>query len=1224
MADRAGTAVTSTVTSRAWLRIALVLPAAAFAQGHTDIIRGTVRGDSGRIIAAATIIATRAPDRAVFQATSDAAGTFRLLIVNGSGDYLVYVSATGWKPLRKRVTRATSSPLDTVFVVDAVLSTVDAQQLAAVRVEATKPKPVRNPDPGTQTGASEAIVDYFTGAVPPELAGDIAALSATIPGISPVNGGISVLGLDPSQSNVTLNGMAFGAGSIPRAARTSTRVSSTTYDPARGWFGGANSNVELSGGSVYTLRDATLSLDAPALQYTDPISAQLGQRFTNVDASIGGVGPLGNRDLYFYSYGLQGSRRSGDAVSLLSAGADVLRHAGVAPDSVVRLRQLASSFGIPVSLASVPSTLTTERLSFIARFDRNQIDVRTFQPARRASAITFFGNWTGTSPVSLSATSLPSRASSIGSGVAGTQALFSTYYGNDYLATLRSSFSYAIARAAPYLALPAASVLVSSTLGDNQSGIAALGFAGGARERDAREWTWESIAETQLYATGHEAHRIVVTGDLRLDGYADANATSDPGMFRYNSLAALAANQPASYTRALATPARRGGEWNSFVALGDLWKVSPTLRVQYGARIEANAFTSTAPRNALVDARFGVRSDAVPNSLHASPRLGFTWIRRGAGNMGALAVNKLGAFNMGPTTYLRGGIGEFRSLLSPTLLSDASVMTGLPGATRSISCIGSAVPAPDWTAYLANPSSVPRSCADGNSGALSDTAPPVRLVDRSYAPPRSWRANLSYASQYRRLTYSIDGTYSLNLDQPGLADLNFRNRSFFTSADEGRTVFVPAADIVAGTGALSPTSARLSPAFGRVLQDRSDLRSESRQLIVTVAPDLFSVSNWWLSTSYVLASTRALQRGFDATTFGSPVETSWDRGQLDARHQFVLRGGFSAPGITVTAFARTMSGIPFTPIVASDVNGDGFANDRAFVFASPTTDALIASSSSTVRDCLVRQRNVPAARNSCEGPWTTSVNTQLTIEGGHFHLGPRLRAIHVNLSNPLGGLDQLLHGSNAVRGWGTQSVPDPVLYHVRGFDASARRFQFEVNPRFGVTDPARTTLLAPFRATIDVSFNLTPDVAQQQLERYLGPGRRGRPGPRLSVDDLVRRYARNVGDPYQAIITEADSLLLSREQVEALRTADVSYRAQIDSLWLSLATNFAELGDHYDVATAVGRQEAALAQGREITRVHIRATLGSILTPVQLQLMPYARTYRSEAAVVPGGRTLSP
>ena len=43
------------------------------------------------------------------------------------------------------------------------------------------------------------------------------------------------------------------------------------------------------------------------------------------------------------------------------------------------------------------------------------------------------------------------------SGVGGTQALFSTYHGNEYLATLRCSLSCSVARTSPYLSLPSAS-----------------------------------------------------------------------------------------------------------------------------------------------------------------------------------------------------------------------------------------------------------------------------------------------------------------------------------------------------------------------------------------------------------------------------------------------------------------------------------------------------------------------------------------------------------------------------------------------------------------------------------------------------------------------------------------------------------------------------------------------------------------------------------------------
>ncbi|MEP7001829.1 MAG: carboxypeptidase-like regulatory domain-containing protein, partial [bacterium] len=959
-------------------------PAIAHAQVRAEVIRGRVVEESGQVVVGANVLATRAPDRAVFTATSDSAGAFVVRIAEGTGDYLVYVSAPGWKSFRKRVTRASES--DTSFVVNATLTSAAVQQLATVRVQATKPRPVRYADPGTQTGAREAIVDDFTGAVPPELAGDIAALSGTIPGVTPVGGGISVLGLDPSQNSVTLNGMAMGAGSVPRAARTNVRVSSTTYDPARGWFGGANSNVELSGGSVYTLRDATFSIDAPVLQYSDALSTGLGQRFTNVNGSIGGVGPIGNKDLYVYSYGVEAGRRSGDAVSLLSSDADVLNHAGLAADSLVRFRHVLSSLGIPSSAAAVPSALTTDKLSFIARFDRSQLDARTFVAPKRASAITVFGNWSRTSPLSVGPTTLPTRATSRWNAVGGTQGMFSTYFGNDYLATVRSSFSLSESKSLPYYSLPGASVLVSSMLPSGENGFSSLAFGGGSSARQSTQWTWETIGETQLYAAGHEAHRVSVTADVRLDGYSDVMGFGDAGSFAFNSLAELAAGTPTSFSRVVSQPNRRGGEWNAFAAIGDYWRVSPTLRVQYGARIEGSAFTSSAPTSAALDTALGVQSGGAPGSVHASPRLGFTWIRRGAGNLGALAVNKLGAFHMGPTSYLRGGIGEFRSLLSPSLLSDALV------SSRSISCIGTAVPTPDWTAYVRNPEAAPTSCV--GSGTLADTAPAARLVSRGFRPARSWRANLSYASQRRWLTYSVDATYSLNLDQPGIVDRNFRSVPAFATSDEGRAVFVPLSSVVPSTGAVSGAAARLSRSFGRVLEDRSDLRSTSRQLIITLAPDLFGVSDWWLATSYVLSATRAQQSGFDGTTFGSPLERTDARGALDARHQFVVRGGYATGGVTLTAFGRMTSGLPFTPIVSADVNGDGFANDRAFV----------RSSSGALNDCLARQVNSPAARNSCEGPWTTALNMQLTVEGSHLHMGSRLRALHVNLSNPLGGL----------------------------------------------------------------------------------------------------------------------------------------------------------------------------------------------------------------------------
>lgn len=1209
----------------------LVLCSTAEAQGRPDIIVGRATTDSGKVVAGAAVTVTRAPDRAIFQAQSDEAGAFRIRMPEGTGDYLVYVTAVGRKPFRKRVTRGVGVT-DSVLIVDAVLQAAVVQQLATVNVRAAKPKPSRNADPGTRTGAAEAIVDDFVGGVPPELNGNIAAMSAMIPGVTPVGDGIAVLGLGPSQNQVTLNGMAFGGSAVPRAAPTRVRLSTSVYDPAQGWFGGASSNVELGGGGVFTLRSATATADAPAFQASDALSRTAGQRFVNVDASVGGSGPLDHHDLHFYSYGVQGGRRSSSASSILASGEDVGEAGGVVADSARRLGMILPRLGLEGVDDGARANSTTDRVSFLTRFDRRQVDAATLQPPRRAAHVTLFGSWQQTSALAPDPWALPSRGARQSQASGAAQASWSTYFGPDYLATVTSALSVGQTRVEPFAMLPSGSVVIASAFPSGATGVQSVAFGGRGELLEARRSTWETRAETQLYASGREMHRITITADARLDGFRESGSEAALGNYAYSSLDALARNQPSSFTRLLGSARRDGAEWNGFVSVGDLWRVSPALRVEYGARVEGSAFVDAPAYNPLAEQHLGVRTDLAPRHAHVSPRLGFTWARRGAGNAGALAVNKFGAFNLGPTSYLRGGIGEFRTLLSPELYSDAFAFTGLPGALRQVTCAGLATPVPEWGRYATDPDAIPRSCV-GQAGvtAFADTAPTVRVMDPKFSPPRSWRANLSFASQYRQLTFSVDGTYSLNLDQPSRNELNIREMPVFSTADEKRPVFVPPSAITAN-GDVSLAESRLTPAFGSVRRQSSAGRSVSRQLILTVAPDLSGVTNWWVSTSYVLGSTTVRRNGYDGTTFGSPGAVAWERSPLDARHQFLLKGGYTAAGISLTAFARTSSGLPYTPVVGRDVNGDGFVNDRAFIFAPASdvvlateTNRLLATTSSAARACLLNQAGEVAGANSCEGRWSTTLNAQVTIEGERLRLGSRVSAVRLSLVNPLAGIDRVLHGNQGLHGWGGSVQPDPVLYYVNGFDPNARRYRYQVNPRFGDANIASTSAQVPFRVSLDVALYLTPDVAQQQLRRYLGPGRE-RPGQRLTVSDLVRRYSRNVSDPYQAIMREADSLLLSRGQVDALQEADARYKTRVDSIWLSVATEFVSLPDRYDVAAAVRRQEEAIAEARELTRVSLRATLGEILTPIQLRLIPkdILAMYNAESTYLPGGRTLSP
>lgn len=581
-------------------------------------------------------------------------------------------------------------------------------------------------------------------------------------------------------------------------------------------------------------------------------------------------------------------------------------------------------------------------------------------------------------------------------------------------------------------------------------------------------------------------------------------------------------------------------------------------------------------------------------------------------------MSSLGRFNVGPTSFLRGGIGEFRTMLAPALLSDASVLTGLPGGAKKLTCVGAAVPTPDWASYASDPSAIPSSCQNGVA-ALTDSAPAVQLFDRKYSAPRSWRANLAYTSTLGPFLYSVEGTYSLNLDQPGIENLNFTGVPRFTLAGEGRPVYVTPQSIDPTSGALSPVESRLANNFGSVIDNRSDLRSVARQLIVSTTPDITHGWNrFYLRSAYVLSSVRSVARGFDDATFGDPAAREWARSPLDVRHQIQIQGGFTVKNVALTFFGAVQSGRPFTPIVGSDINGDGFVNDRAFVFnPSSTSDpvfgsqlrSLFASLPHGVRRCLEKQIGAAAERNTCEGPWSASLNAQIFAFGQALKL-PRVQSIAINFSNPLAGIDQLLHGSSHLKGWGTTAFPDPVLYTVRGFDPSTAKFLYQVNPRFGSTRPAQTTLRVPFRVTISAKFTLGTDIARQQIDRWLRPGRNGQPGPRLSVDELKRRYSRDVIDPYNDILEESDSLLLTPEQTLAITNAQKRFHQRMDSLWTDFATYMADLPDQYDAEEAYRRQEVTTDAAWRLAWEDVRATLPVILSPIQLKLLPsWAKTF---------------
>jgi len=525
-----------------------------------------------------------------------------------------------------------------------------------------------------------------------------------------------------------------------------------------------------------------------------------------------------------------------------------------------------------------------------------------------------------------------------------------------------------------------------------------------------------------------------------------------------------------------------------------------------------------------------------------SPRVGASWYYK-SGN--GISINNTGYSTLirgGPS--LRAGIGEFRNFLRSDLLSDAIGATGLPGSAQRLLCVGPASPIPNWQAYDNDPSTIPSTCVGGAS-VFADTAPNVTLIDPSYSPMRSWRATAGWTNNIFGNYLAIDATYSLNRNQTGVVDLNFNGAQKFMLADEAnRPVYISASSIVTSTGSSSPTESRRAATFGRVSDRVSDLRGDSRQVTAYLVPNIpFRVG--FFTVGYTWADARSQSRGFDQSTALDPRGVEWAANGFTSRHQFLVQAArsFFSGKIALTTFTRISSGLRYTPTIGGDVNGDGWFGDRAFVFdparvgdaaLSQGLRELMTNGSSSARKCLTSQTNTLAGRNSCVGPWFASMNASLYM-GNVPRTNNRVSA-SLNLSNPLGGVDQLLHGSDRLHGWGATPFMDGTLYQVRGFDANARRYVYQVNPRFGNTSPSTSTLRVPFRMTLDVRMNLGHDAQEQDviLKMRVKPALKG---TRASADTLKIRYMNSSSsnafmDIYKLMLRYADSLALTRDQSE--------------------------------------------------------------------------------------------
>ena len=1182
------------------LAILLSAPSSQAISQQLDVIRGQILGPDNKPIEDAKVTATSLSGNVNRTARTDKNGRYTITFPGGEGDYFVEVSAIGYAARRFEVKRTADQE---ILVADARLQSA-AGQLETVKVTGQRDRPERN-DASPDISGSERPVD--NSAVPADQQGDIASMAASLPGVNLVPGqdgdpsGFSVLGLSPDQNNTTLNGLNFGGSNLPRDANVSTSLVTTPYDVSRGGFSGAQFQIRGRPGSNYITRTMSLNVDAPQLQWTDRAARSLGQQYSNL--SIGGLlaGPI-KQDASFYNFAYQLGRRSNDLRSLLNTDAIGLQTSGIAPDSVTRLLSILQALGVPIATNRLPSSKLGEQGSVYGSFD--------FTPPSSSSGqsfnISYNGNWNQQTPASQLTSELPAHSGDRTNWNAGLQTRHTNYFGVGVLSETSLGLSRSRNYGSPYLDLPSGTVRINSTFPDGTSSIKTVAFGGSSSMNTSQTNTGTELTNQLSWFSASNKHRIKFTTELRRDAFTQNQQVNTLGSFTFNSLADLEAQQPSSFSRQLSPHIRSGSQFIGGMSLGDSYRRSDNLQIQYGLRLDGNHFSAIPTLNPDLETVFGERNDRAPNHVYVSPRIGFSWSYGTApqieGFMGAVR---------GPRAVVRGGIGLFQNTPSTSLISGAIDNTGLASALQQVLCAGPATPPPDWSTYGTDPSTIPSQCADGS--VFASTVPNVTFFSKDYAAPRSLRSNLNWSGPIlsNRFTANIEATYSRNMNQAGIVDLNFSPTVQFTLPDEAqRPVFVQTTSIAPATGSIASADAKVSPLFSRVTELRSDLKSDSKQLRFGLFPSSFnSKFNW--SLSYVYSNLREQIRGF-TNTVGNPLDVEWARSPFDSRHQIQYSLGYNFfDAVRVNWFGSFRSGTPYTPMVQGDINGDGYGNDRAFIYDPASTadpalasamQSLLNSATGGARDCLMKQLGNLAARNSCQGPWTSQATMSLSFNPLKFRM-PQRATLSLQIGNPLGAADLLLHGNDKLRGWGQFSFPDPNLLAVRGFDPTTKRYTYDVNQRFGSTLPALTAVRAPVTVTAMMRFDLGPTRERQALTQQLDRGRtlKGNKAP----EPMLRAIYGSGGipNPLATILRQADTLGLTGPQADSVATMNRRYVVSLDSIWAPVAKYMAALPDNYDKDEAYARYRRAREASVDML-IRLVPAIKSVITPGQRRKLP--------------------
>ena len=367
------------------------------------------------------------------------------------------------------------------------------------------------------------------------------------------------------------------------------------------------------------------------------IPPELAGNLSAMASTIPGVqlipGVDGNPDR-FSIFGLDGAQNNSSLNGQQSGVSNIPRDAGVS--SQVRSGYDVANGGFSGAQINVSTQSGTNYIARSASGDQaartnasilGSIDWAAKSPTSgHAFNIAYNGAFSAAGPQSTSlATQTPASLAESRNMSGGLQLRHTNYFGSGVLTESMLSATGSRYNSDPYLTLSGGTVLVTSTLGDGTATARSLGFGGSANNSSS---TNASLSGRNMLSwfSGNNKHRLKLITELRIDRASSEQAFNLLGRFTYQSLADLEAGIPSSYSRALNAVTQSGTGMVGAVAVGDAWRPTQNVQVQYGIRFDGNRFLTTPSANPLIRDAFGVSNTNVPNRVYVSPRVGFSWL----------------------------------------------------------------------------------------------------------------------------------------------------------------------------------------------------------------------------------------------------------------------------------------------------------------------------------------------------------------------------------------------------------------------------------------------------------------------------------------------------------------------------------------------------------------------------------------------------------------------